>query len=101
MPEDGLPTKQDMEGYIRSLQSTYKAEIQIPTTNLSQLSDQVQRIEGDMASVYNYQVVQDQISEQHTQQIKMFNIAEDHENRNHRNNLRIVSSVPETALQNK
>lgn len=50
-----IPTKQDMEGYIRRLKSTYKTEIQTLTTNLSQLSDQVQRLEGNIIYVSKHQ----------------------------------------------
>lgn len=73
VPSDGLqvlrlqlaaiPTKQYMEGYIRRLEFTYKSEIQALTTNLS---DQVQRLEGRVASISTHQAVQDQVVDQHT-----------------------------------
>lgn len=92
-----IPTKEDMEGHINRLESVYKLEIQALTTNLSQLFDHVQRLEGEIASVSTHQVVQDQVVEQHSQQIQMlFNIADDHENRNRRNNLQI-RDVPESV----
>lgn len=41
-----IPTKQDMEGYIKRLESTYKSVIQALTAKMSQISDQVQWLEG-------------------------------------------------------
>lgn len=91
-----IPTKMDMEGYIKRLESAYKSEIQALTNNISKVSDQVQRIEGEVAAVSSHQETQDNVITQHTQQIHMlFAIAEDHENRNRRNNLRI-RGIPET-----
>lgn len=92
-----IPTKHDMEGYIQRLETVYKSELQTLTTNLSQVSDQVQRIEGEMGTVSAHQVVQDRAIAQNTEHIHMlFAIAEDHENRNRRNNLR-VRGIPETV----
>lgn len=92
-----IPTKSDMEGYIKRLESAYRSEIQAITTNISQISDQVQRIEGEVATVSSHQATQDNVIGQHTQQIHMlFAIAEDHENRNRRNNLR-VRGIPESV----
>lgn len=92
-----IPTKQDMEGYIQRLEMVYKAEIQALTANLSQVSDKVQRLDGEVATVSTHQTAQDRVIAQNTQHIHMlFAIAEDHENRNRRNNLRI-RGVPESV----
>lgn len=92
-----IPTKSDMEGYIQRLELAYKSEIQALTNNVSQLTDQVHRIDGDLAAVTTHQTTQDRAIAQNTQHIHMlFSIAEDHENRNRRNNVRI-RGVPETV----
>lgn len=53
--------------------------------------------EGDVAAVSAHQEAQDRVVEQHTQQIHMlFAIAEDYENRNRCNNLRI-RGIPESV----
>lgn len=92
-----IPTKHDMEGYIARLEAVYKSEIQALTANLSQVSDQVQRLEDDVGVVTTHQATQDRAIAQNTQHIHMlFAIAEDHENRNRRNNLRI-RGIPETV----
>lgn len=92
-----IPTKLDMEGYIQRLESVYKSEIQALTANLSQVSDRLQRLDGDVAAISTHQVTQDRAIAQNTQHIHMlYAIAEDHENRNRRNNLRI-RGIPETV----
>lgn len=92
-----IPTKQDMEGYIQRLELAYKSEIQALTNNLSHVADQAQRLEGEVAAISTHQESQDRAIEQNTQHIHMlFSIAEDHENRNRRNNLR-VRGIPESV----
>lgn len=109
LPGDGLqdlrlqlaaiPTKQDMEGYIKRLKSTYKSEIQDLPTNLLQFSYQVQHLERDIALVSTHLAVQDHVVEQHTQQIcLLFTIAKDHEKRKRRNHLRIRSILESLIL---
>lgn len=94
-----IPTKHDMEGYVKRLESAYKSEIQALTANLSQVSDQVQRIEGEVGTVSSHQETQDRAIAQNTQHIHMlFAIAEDHENRNRRNNLRISEFISTTDI---
>ncbi|XP_075715534.1 uncharacterized protein LOC142750416 [Rhinoderma darwinii] len=86
-----VPTKGDMEAYVSRLETTYKSEIQALTCNLSQLTDQVQRMDGHITATSQAQASHQSTLEQHTQQIHMlFNIAEDR-----RNNLR-VRGLPET-----
>lgn len=41
-----IPTKQDMECYIKQLETAYKSEIQALAANMSHVSDQVQRLGG-------------------------------------------------------
>lgn len=49
-----------MEGYVKWLESAYKSEIQALTANMSQVSDQVQRFEGDVTAVSSHQETQDE-----------------------------------------